>query len=474
MSSPQECVLASTNISTFIERQTFESEPPRILHAAKGGHLVNHARRSLPGLPNHINPEIFAEVSVKAEEFDQSFEEWDFFAHDLSSPIPSIEESFSVGESPSQRMGSTIPATSSDSDYTFSPLPKSSSRFDRNEAWVSAEDAPVQKRHRSSALKISSPFKRQRGRPSLRCYTKMTIDNYKTLSAPERSQAPLYQSIRDGFDTGEINGSSKLQSTKRRKRSPAPSGIGSLAVSCGIKPASFRSTTKGTRMRERFVIDPDLQGNIRAKTPTTAVDSQVMPESPGQATPNNFHHTERNNDNGNSACPRVLPSLRTIEVLPMHRGSGHCSDNLFILSDLDEETDHARCATLDSDRASTFSPDHSHVGASSILREASSTALVDDVLLDEQPAETDSTSPTDTTSKMKLGAGRKTSFGPVTTGESCVNSETPDSSLLAGSVLQGGPATWAVFADLRPRPVGTLSRENRGVESQHSACLGTI
>ncbi|KAK1699788.1 hypothetical protein BDP55DRAFT_644878 [Colletotrichum godetiae] len=303
----------------------------------------------------------------------------------------------------------------------------------------------------------------------------MTIDNYKTLSAPERSQAPLYQSIRDGFDTGEINGPSKLQGTKRRKRSPAPSGIGSLAVSCGIKPASFRNTTKSTRMRERFVIDPDLQGNNRAKTPTTAVDAQVMPESSGQATPNNSHHTERHTVRGNLGSPRVLPSLRTIEVLPMRRVSGHCSDNVFILSDLVEETDHARCATLDSNRASTFSRDDSHVGASSILRKASSKALVDDVLLNKRLAETESTSPTDTTSKMKPGAERKTSFGPVSTGETLVNSETSDASLLAGTVLQGGPATWAVvFADLRPRPVGTMSRENRGVESQHSPCLGTI
>lgn len=118
---------ASKDIFTFVRRQTFESEPPRILHA------VNDARRSLPGFPQGINPDILSGVTVKVEESDQNFDKWEFVTHDESSPLPSIEESFSIGESPPQRMGSTMPATPLDSDYSFSPFPKSSSRFDRNE-----------------------------------------------------------------------------------------------------------------------------------------------------------------------------------------------------------------------------------------------------------------------------------------------------------------------------------------------------
>lgn len=118
---------ASKDIFTFVRRQTFESEPPRILHA------VNDARRSLPSFPQDINPDILSGVTVKVEESDQNFDKWEFVTHNESSPLPSIEESFSIGESPPQRMGSTMPATPLDSDYSFSPFPKSSSRFDRNE-----------------------------------------------------------------------------------------------------------------------------------------------------------------------------------------------------------------------------------------------------------------------------------------------------------------------------------------------------
>ncbi|EXF75827.1 hypothetical protein CFIO01_07862 [Colletotrichum fioriniae PJ7] len=127
MSSLQEGVSASRHIFTSIRRQTFESEPPRTLHA------VNEARRSLPGFPQDVSSDFLAGVSVKVEESDQNFDKWEFITHDQSSPLPSIEESVSIGESTSQRMGSTLPTTTLDSDYSFSPFPKSSSRFDRNE-----------------------------------------------------------------------------------------------------------------------------------------------------------------------------------------------------------------------------------------------------------------------------------------------------------------------------------------------------
>lgn len=118
---------ASRHIFTFIGRQTFGSEPPRILHA------VNDARRSLPGSLQDVSLDFLAGVSVKVEESDQNFDKWEFITHDQSSPLPSIKGRVSVGESPSQRMGSTLPTTTLDSDYSFSPFPKSSSRFDRNE-----------------------------------------------------------------------------------------------------------------------------------------------------------------------------------------------------------------------------------------------------------------------------------------------------------------------------------------------------
>ncbi|KAK7438324.1 hypothetical protein Landi51_11660 [Colletotrichum acutatum] len=125
MSQLQEAVLASNDIFTFIGRQT--SEPPGTLDA------VNDHRRSLPGFPQDTNPNILVGLSVKVEESDQNFDKWEFITHDQSSPLPSIEESFSISESPSQRMGSTMPTTLLGSDYSFSPFPKSSSRFDRNE-----------------------------------------------------------------------------------------------------------------------------------------------------------------------------------------------------------------------------------------------------------------------------------------------------------------------------------------------------
>lgn len=285
----------------------------------------------------------------------------------------------------------------------------------------------------------------------------------------------MYQSIRDGFDTREINASSKLQSTKRRKRSPAPSGIGSLSVSCGIKTASFRSNTKSTRMRERFVIDPDLQGNTRVRASSKAVDLLATPESPGEATSNEFQHVERSNVNKNSGSPKVLPSLRTIEVLPRHRRSRHRSRNLFISSEYVEETDSARCTALQSDQASAVSRGDSHVGASSTSREASATALVGDVLDNElrmnELSATDSTTSADTMTKMKSGDGRKISLGLVSTGATYGNGETPKASPLAG--FQEGSATWAgAFADLRPRPNGTFSRESRVVGSRNKAHLG--
>ncbi|KAK1508074.1 uncharacterized protein CCOS01_16075 [Colletotrichum costaricense] len=447
---------ASKDIFTFVRRQTFESEPPRTLHA------VNDARRSLPGFPQDINPDILAGVTVKVEESDQNFGTWQLVTHDQSSPLPSIEESLSIGEPPPQSMGSTMPATPLDVDYSFSPFPRSSSQFDRNEAWDPAGDVPVPKQYQLSAPKISSPLKRQRGRPSLRCHTKMTIDKYKMLTAPERSQVPMYQSIRDGFDTREINGFTKLQSTRRRKRSPAPPGIGSLPVSCGIKSASFRSNTKSTRMRERFVIDSDLQEITRVRASSKAVDLLAMTESPGEATLNYFHHTKRNNINEDSGSPRVLPSLRTIEVLPRHRRSRHRSGKLFIISDDVEEIEPARHDALQSDRACAVSRGDSHVGASSLSREASATALVGDVFDDElrtnQLATTDSTTPANTMTKMKPDAEHKTSLGLMSTGETYVDGETPKA-WPAG--LQGESVWSGAFTDLRPRPNGTFSSERQ-------------
>ncbi|KXH32253.1 hypothetical protein CNYM01_11100 [Colletotrichum nymphaeae SA-01] len=288
------------------------------------------------------------------------------------------------------------------------------------------------------------------------------------LPAPDRSQVPMYQSIRDGFDTREINGFSKLQSTKRRKRSPAPPGIGSLSVSCGIKSASFRSNTKSTRMRERFVIDPDLQDITRVRASSRAVDLLAMPESPGGATLNDSHHTKRNNINEGSGSPRVLPSLRTIEVLSRHRRSRHRSGNLFILSDDVGEIESARHPALQSDRASAVSRDDSHVGASSLSREASATALVGDVFDDElgtnQLAATDSTTPADTMTKMKPDTGRKNPLGLMSTGETYVDGETPKAWSLAGL---HGQSVWAgAFADLRPRTNGTVSSQRQSCGRQ--------
>ncbi|KAK7438323.1 hypothetical protein Landi51_11659 [Colletotrichum acutatum] len=228
-------------------------------------------------------------------------------------------------------------------------------------------------------------------------------------------------------------------------------------------------------MRERFVIDPDLQRNTRVKASSEAVDLLATPESPGEATSNKFQHTERSNVNENSGSPGVLPSLRTIEVLPMYRRSRHRSDNLFILSDHAEETDFTRHAVLQSDRANAGSRDASHVGISSTSREASATALVGDVFDDQldlnELAATDSTTPADTMTKMKPDAGRKTSFGLMSTRETDLSGGTQKALPLAG--LQGGSATWAgAFADLRPRPYGTFSSESRNVESKNKAQLG--
>ncbi|KAK1471457.1 hypothetical protein CCUS01_05939 [Colletotrichum cuscutae] len=412
MSPLQGIMSASKDIFTFVRRQTFESEPPKTLHA------VNDARRSLPGFPQDINPDILAGVTVKVEESDQNFGTWQLVTHDQSSPLPSIEESLSIGESPPQSTGSTMPATPLDVDYSFSPFPRSSSQFDRNEA-------------------------------------------------PERSQVPMSQSIRDGFDTREINGFTKLQSMRRRKRSPAPPGIGSLPVSCGIKSASFRSNTKSTRMRERFVIDSDLQEIARVRASSKAVDLLAMPESPGEATLNYFHHTKRNNINEDSGSPRVLPSLRTIEVLPRHRRSRHRSGKLFILSDDVEEIEPARHDALQSDRACAVSRGDSHVGASSLSREASATALVGDVFDDElgtnQLAAKDSTTPANTMTKMKPDVEHKTSLGLMSTGETYVDGETPKA-WPAG--LQGESVWTGAFTDLRPRPNGTFSSERQSYRKQ--------
>ncbi|OHE95219.1 hypothetical protein CORC01_09480, partial [Colletotrichum orchidophilum] len=444
------------------EKQTSQFEPHKSLHAIDGGSLVDYIRYSFPKPLHDVNPNVFADVSVKVEESDQDFEGLDFITHDGSHPLPSTEESLAIDESQSQRKENTTPL---DSDYSFSPHPKSSSRFDRNEAWNIAEHVRAESRHPPTAVKTLSPFKRQRGRPSSKFYKKITVENYKTLSAP--GTLPLHQSIRDGFDTGETDVSGKPQSTKRRKRSPAPPGIGPLSVSFGIKPTTFRSITKGLRRREKFVIDPDLLRNTEVKATSKAVNLLGMQQSPGKTAPTNFHHTKTNAITRESGSPRVLPPLRTIEVGPANRELRHRTNILPIVSDLAKDIDHARHSTLESDGASGFSPDDFHLGTSFISRETSDMGQHDDELGLNEAAATDSATPTGT-SKMKPGAGRRRLSSLMSTGKTYVKGETRKvSPPLAGSVLHGRPATWAgAFGDLRPRPIKALPRENRNLGSK--------
>ncbi|KXH41963.1 hypothetical protein CSIM01_02799 [Colletotrichum simmondsii] len=263
MSPLQGAMSASKDIFTFVRRQTVESEPPIILHA------VNDARRSLPGFPQDINPDILSGVTVKVEESDQNFDKWEFVTHDESSPLPSIEESLSIGESPPQRMGSTMPATPLDSDYSFSPFPKSSSR------------------------------------------------------------------------TREIPGAdvSEYQRWLRYKRNQRLQQATEHEAAKEITRSAWNRLTFGILRHQICIISKQFK-EVRASS--KAVDLLAMPEPPGEATSNNFHHTKRNNINEDSGSPRVLPSLRTIEVLPRHRRSRHRSGNLFILSDDVGEIESAR------------------------------------------------------------------------------------------------------------------------------------
>ncbi|KZL70217.1 hypothetical protein CT0861_05417 [Colletotrichum tofieldiae] len=338
-----------------------------------------------PKIPTESYPDMVAEISVKFEESPPS----------IYSPPPGSESpsrsSLVIGATEVPKLQQPPPqrkhgALSTEFISTSTPDSYQSSRFDRNEAWDVSKDRKVVAHYSLLPLQSSSPRKRQRGRPSAIRYKKMTLEPYKALMAPVTAKTSLRQNIRDGFDEEETFLSGKQYSTKRRKRSPPPLGIGSLSVTVGPKSMIPRKATKRTGIYKRFVIDPDLDPGSKTKRQLEEADAEAdLSATPNRARQLDNHiipSIEMSPTRNNLEKPVVLPSLRAHSTIHQTGGPRHdfgkLDTSLSFLSDDTYSTPGVLCGSCsrpETTGSNAFETSHDglQLWASSISRALSKT-----------------------------------------------------------------------------------------------------